>query len=83
MLSRLQQIADGKLAPTQYDLNFYTHEIRECRRYTNLGWESGVPEDADARHELWNNAHTATLEDYRLKDENLYHPDALSKGEGG
>lgn len=33
---------------------------------------------SDAGFDLWNHAHTATLEDYRLKYEtDLYHPDAL------
>lgn len=26
--------------------------------------------------ELWNNAHTATLEDFKIKDTDLFHPDA-------
>jgi len=26
---------------------------------------------------MWNNAHTATLEDFKLKDSDLFHPDAL------
>jgi hypothetical protein len=77
MVKRLRSIANGDMAPTKYDLNYYTHELRESERYTNLGWERGQPEGADAAYELWNNAHTATLEDYGLKDNQLYHPDAL------
>jgi hypothetical protein len=76
MVSRLRQIANGELEATPYDFNFYTHEIRELQRYSNLGWPRGQPADLDVRHELWNNAHTATLEDYGLKDGQLYHPDA-------
>lgn len=79
MVTRLRQIADGNLDPAQEDLNFYTHEMREYQRYTNLGWESGQPPGEEG-YELWNNAHTATLEDYKIqvtRDSNpLYHPDA-------
>jgi hypothetical protein len=77
MVKRLRSIASGDVAPTEYDLNYYTHELREFERYTNLGWERGQPEGVDASYDLWNNAHTATLEDYGLKDNQLYHPDAL------
>ena len=28
---------------------------------------------------LWNNTHTATLEDYELTDKDLYHPSAVQK----
>jgi hypothetical protein len=76
MVKRLRAIANGELAPTQYDMNYYTHELREFARYRKLGWETGRPAHPDAAHELWENAHTATLEDYRLKDSELYHPDA-------
>jgi hypothetical protein len=86
MISRLRAIADGKLEPTQEDLNFYTHEMDEFQRYKNLGWETGQPDDPDSRAELWNNAHTAALEDYGLREvaqdpisgetrSTLYHPD--------
>jgi hypothetical protein len=37
MVNRLRSIANGDMAPTQYDLNYYTHELREFQRYTNLG----------------------------------------------
>jgi uncharacterized protein len=76
MVARLRSIAQGDLAPTDYDVNFYTHELREFDRYTNLEWASGQPASADTAYELRNNAHTATLEDYGLKDGQLYHPDA-------
>jgi hypothetical protein len=68
MIGRLEQIAAGRLAATPQDLNFYTHELRELERYKALGFETGVPSDPDAAHRLWNNTHTATLEDYGLKD---------------
>lgn len=75
MVSRLKNIAKGEMPPEQVDLNYYTHECREYTRYCKLGWETGEPE-GDAGYELWNNAHTATLEDFQLKDGDLFHPDA-------
>ncbi|MDO5290733.1 MAG: hypothetical protein Q4F13_14035 [Pseudomonadota bacterium] len=78
MISRLRQISRGELEPTQWDLNYYTHELREYVRYRRLGWEVGAPDDIMDRHTLWNNAHTATLEDYGLNDRALYHPEALN-----
>lgn len=76
MIKRLKDIADGKILHEQVDLNYYTHECREFQRYCNLGWETGEPEGFEG-YELWNNAHTATLEEYNLKASDLYHPDAI------
>lgn len=78
MVNRLKKIVDGEITREQVDLNYYTHECREYKRYCNLGWETGTPADNIEAHELWNNTHTATLEDYKLKGavEDLYHPDA-------
>ena len=78
MINRLKKIADGEIPHEQVDLNYYTHECREYQRYCNLGWETGAPTDNIEAHALWNNTHTATLEDYKLKGtvEDLYHPDA-------
>lgn len=76
MVSRLRQISRGELKPSQYDLNFYSHELRESVRYRRLGHRTGAGNDYD----LWNNAHTGTLEDYQLPDfdingnRTLYHP---------
>jgi hypothetical protein len=41
-----------------------------------LGYENGQPADPDAAYTLWNDAHTATLEDYGLREGPgvLYHP---------
>ncbi len=79
MVQRLRDIAAGKLKPTQADLNFYSHELRESIRYKRLGFLNGQPLDADAAYDLWNNAHTATLEDYLLKEGRgvLYHPSVI------
>lgn len=79
MVQRLRRIVDGTLAPTRYDRPFYTHELREFVRYRRLGWPDGVPADVDAARTLWNNTHTAALEDYGVDERGpvhpLYHPD--------
>ena len=75
MISRLKKIANKELLPEKCDLNYYTHECREYQRYCNLGWKTGEPNGLDG-YELWNNAHTATLEDFKIKDTDLFHPDA-------
>lgn len=58
------------------DLRFYTHELRKYLRYKKLGYSIGQPSDPDQAYDLWNNAHTATLEDYGLKEGFgvLFHP---------
>ncbi|MBB5020638.1 hypothetical protein HNQ59_003963 [Chitinivorax tropicus] len=80
MINRLERISRGDIPADQVDLNFYTHELREYVRYRRLGWETGVPKSQDEAYRLWNNAHTATLEEYRLNEKMtphpLYHPDA-------
>lgn len=78
MIGRLKRIERGDFPPEQVDLNYYTHECREFERYCNLGWESGEPKDGTS-YALWNHAHTATLEEFKLKGtlEDLYHPEAL------
>jgi hypothetical protein len=35
MVDRLRRITQGALAPTDWDLRFYTHELREFVRYRN------------------------------------------------
>lgn len=76
MVERLRRIADGKILPEPVDLRFYTHELREYLRYKKIGYPTGQPEDTDEAYEVWNNAHTATLEDYSLKEGPgvLFHP---------
>lgn len=78
MISRLKKIVNGEIPPEKVDLNYYTHECREYQRYCNLGWETGRPADDIEAYDLWNNTHTATLEDYRITGDDLYHPDAPS-----
>lgn len=73
MVDRLRRIAAGEIEPTIYDINFYTHELREFVRYRRQGWPEGDP-----GYDFWHDAHTATLEDYGLSDRPpnpLYHPD--------
>jgi hypothetical protein len=78
MVGRLRRIAIGEIDATQPDLNYYAHELRESVRYRRQGFPTGAGDD----YELWNNAHTATLEDYGLreldanKNRNLFHPHA-------
>ncbi len=78
MVNRLRDIARGEIEPTQYDLNYYSHELRESVRYRRQGFPTGAGDD----YELWNNAHTATLQDYGLREldakrnRNRFHPDA-------
>ena len=77
MVERLHKIADGEIEATDYDRKFFTHEQRELERYRNLG----IPDDAESSWSVWNDTHTATLEDFKLTDYDsnrkptLYHPD--------
>ena len=72
MLARLDSIAAGTLASTDFDKRFYTHELREYERYRNVG----IADGANPSYEVWNDTHTATLEEYKLNEEAepLYHP---------
>ncbi|MBE9162863.1 MAG: hypothetical protein WBA89_13870 [Microcoleus sp.] len=76
MVERLRSIATQALVAEPVDLRFYTHELREYLRYKKLGYPTGQPTNPDDAYELWNNAHTATLEDYKLKEGFgiLFHP---------
>ena len=82
MLARLKRIAKGEIAATPEDKAFYAHELRESVRYRKAGWATGQPADDAAAYDLWNNLHSATLEDYRLRERDafqrspLFHADA-------
>lgn len=78
MLDRLERITRGELEATDTDKRFYTHEIREFERFKALGF--GDTERPDIGSPIWNNVHTATLEDFQLKDDPtlLYTPEALT-----
>ncbi|WP_193786561.1 hypothetical protein [Kordia jejudonensis] len=79
MINRLESVERGDIEITDWDKRFYTHEIREYDRYKNLGYEK--TKNVDIPEEVWNNTHTATLEDFKLSEfnqngiDNLYHPD--------
>ncbi|WP_079972705.1 colicin-like bacteriocin tRNase domain-containing protein [Salmonella enterica] len=80
MIDRLDGILKGELQPTDTDKRFYTHEIRELERYRNLGIKDGeVPHSVLEQKAVWNNTHTATLEDYKIseKEQALYTDEAL------
>ncbi|EHE7853525.1 hypothetical protein JZD35_004763 [Salmonella enterica subsp. enterica serovar Teko] len=81
MIDRLEKILKGEMQPTDVDKRFYTHEIRELERYRNLGIKDGIIPDNQG--EVWNNTHTATLEDYKINERNepLYTPDAIKAAE--
>jgi len=74
MIERLERIERGEIEPTDYDKRYYTHEIREYERFGEIG----IPDNQRDTYEDWNNAHSATLEDYKVNDidQPIYHPDA-------
>ncbi|WP_185148722.1 hypothetical protein [Chryseobacterium mulctrae] len=81
MIKRLEDIISGDIKATDWDKRFYTHEMREFQRYKALGHESTLQKEIVDGGDVWNNTHTATLEDYRITDQdnfgqsNLYHPE--------
>lgn len=77
MIQRLEEILSGRLASTDTDLRYYTHEIRELERFRALGLSDVFRPDKESP--MWNNAHTATLEDFKLEDNEalLYTKDAI------
>jgi hypothetical protein len=76
MLDRLTSIVAGHMEPTSYDLNFYTHELDEAGRYARLGFgpESGVNIGSPEMYDVWNDVHTAALEDYGISGVDLFYP---------
>lgn len=78
MLVRLRAISRGELDPTDYDLRFYTHELRESVLYRKAGYPSGQPTSSDAAYDLWDRLHTQALTDYGLTRSgapmDLFHP---------
>ena len=76
MVDRLRSIAAGDTKPTSYDLNFYTHELDEAARYAQLGLgpESGVDLGSPTMYDVWNDVHTAALEDYGISGADLFYP---------
>lgn len=78
MIERLEKILKGELDFTDVDKRYYTHEIRELDRFRALGYNDTETPKQDSP--AWNNAHTATLEDYKIKDDItlLYTSEALA-----
>ena len=76
MLDRLASIAAGDIEPTPYDLNFFTHELDEASRYAQLGFgpESGEDLGSPEMYDVWNDVHTAALEDYGIRGADLFYP---------
>ena len=66
MINRLEKIIDKEIPATDWDRRFYTHEIREYRRYENLGYEEALQKNIP--DEIYENAHSGTLEDFKLKE---------------
>ncbi len=84
MIDRLEKILSGELQVTETDRRFYTHEIRELERYRNLGIKDGkIPRSEAEQNEVWNNTHTAALEDYKINEEvqPLYTDEAIKAEE--
>ncbi|WP_226374036.1 colicin-like bacteriocin tRNase domain-containing protein [Pectobacterium quasiaquaticum] len=80
MIERLENILNGQITATDTDKRFYTHELRELNRYRNLGIKDGeVPSSIQEESAVWNDTHTATLEDYKIneKEQPLYTDAAL------
>ncbi|SDR84494.1 S-type Pyocin [Pseudomonas lini] len=78
MVRRLEKILSQHGKITDTDLRYYTHEIRELERYRAFGYsDTASPSDES---QIWNDAHTATLEDYKLGSELtiLYSEEAIS-----
>ncbi len=81
MVERLEKILSGDLDISDTDRRYYTHEIRELERFRAMGLSDYFkPENGSP---AWNNAHTATLEDYKLSDDErlLYSNEAIQAGD--
>ncbi|WP_445179733.1 S-type pyocin domain-containing protein [Pseudomonas sp. McL0111] len=78
MVQRLEKILNRTWEVSDTDLRYYTHELRELERFRVLGLSDEFKPDRESP--LWNNAHTATMEDYKLQDEEtlLYTEDAIA-----
>ena len=77
MVEQLDAIARGDIQPTDFNLRFFSHEVSELEEYRNLE----IPDNVAPDYDVWNNAHTATLEyfttaEYDAMNNNTsYHPD--------
>lgn len=80
MIKRLERVLSGDMNAGDVDKRFYTHETRELERFRAQGLaDDFIPSNGSAE---WNNAHTATLEDYKLGSSELllYSSEALDAG---
>ncbi|WP_448091887.1 hypothetical protein [Pseudomonas lini] len=74
MVQRLRDTLEGKLEMTDTDRRFYAHTLRVMERLRAMG----IPDDFIPKKNtsLWNNVHTAALEDFKLgNDETLRYTD--------
>ncbi|WP_339492504.1 MULTISPECIES: S-type pyocin domain-containing protein [unclassified Pseudomonas] len=81
MVKRLENILSGNIDITDTDRRYYTHEMRELERFRSLGLADDFSPEPGSP--VWNNAHTATLEDFKVRDHEslLYTPEALAKAD--
>ena len=80
MVQRLENILKGALDISDTDQRYYTHEVRELERFRAMGLSDNfMPEEGSPE---WNNAHTATLEDFKLSasESLLYSGEAIEAG---
>ncbi|MNF57618.1 hypothetical protein D3C85_800260 [compost metagenome] len=77
MIDRLQKVLRGDIPVTDTGKRFYSHELRELERYRALGFADSVEDES-----IWNDAHTATLEDYGIHEGTspLYTQEAKDAG---
>lgn len=78
MIQRLKMIVRGQMTSVETDLRYYSHELRELARFRAMGLGDSFKPDKESP--LWNNAHTATLEDFKLRDDEslLYTKEAIT-----
>jgi hypothetical protein len=69
-IQRFDGILSGEIKPTKRDLDTYAHELRESLRYKRIGYRNGDNPNLD--YQIWNDNHTATLEDYGLSQNDMY-----------
>ena len=67
MIKRLDAILERQLEMTDTDRRFYAYSLRMMERFRAMGFaEDYIPKSNPS---LWNNLHTATLEDFKLSDD--------------
>ena len=83
MIERLEKILRQEIEVTDFDKRFYTHEMREFERYKELGFENTPNFEIPKSFDVWNDTHSATLEDFKIYEKmnyegkeifTLYHP---------